>query len=413
MALLSFIPRSPFLSSEKPKPLFSSSIFSPATQFSPVTLYSLSPTRHVRFPLLRLRSSVSGSNSDSDSTLDEDADKPSGSLAKIADEWCEKSEAEPEASNSKLPDSDPPQYEDEWEEVGAEGEYDEWCENSEAEAEPDASNSKLPDSDLPQYEDEWEEVGAEGEYADKGNGSASTTVKVESEAVYNKLGDLKRALVDTLSGTEFGFRAGAEVRAEVSELVTQLEAANPTLAPVEQPGLLNGNWVLLYTASSELLPLLAAGVTPLLKVDKISQIINTSSSTIVNSVTFSSPFAYFSFSASANFEVRTPTRIQVTFKEGTIQPPEIKSRIDLPESVDIFGQKLSLLSVQQSFSPLQDVVANVSRGLSGLPPLKVPVPGERTSSWLITTYLDDDLRISRGDGGLFILAREGSPLLDQ
>ncbi|KAI4328036.1 hypothetical protein L6164_020432 [Bauhinia variegata] len=368
MALLPFPSRTPFLFSENPKHLLLSPIFSPTTKFSTLTFFSVSPTasRHLRFPTLRLRASVSGGTPDSDS----DADKPSGSLAKITDEWGEK--------------------------------YD-------AEAESEASKPKLPDSDPPKYDDEWEEGG----YVDKGNGNVGTTIKAESEGVYNKLGELKRALVDTVYGTEFGFRAAAEVRAEVSELVTQLEAANPTLAPVEEPGLLNGNWVLLYTASSELLPLLAAGATPLLKVDKISQIIDTSSSTIVNSTTLSSPFAYFSFSASATFEVRTPTRIQVTFKEGTLQPPEIKSRVDLPENVDIFGQKLSLVPVQQSLSPLQDVVANISRAISGQPALKVPIPGERTSSWLITTYLDEDLRISRGDGGLFILAREGSPLLDQ
>jgi len=104
---------------------------------------------------------------------------------------------------------------------------------------------------------------------------------------------------------------------------------------------------------------------------------------------------------------------QVTFKEGAIQPPEIKSKVDLPENVDIFGQKLSLQPLQQSLVPLQGVVENISRVISGQPALKIPIPGERTSSWLLTTYLDQDLRISRGDGGLFILAREGSPLLEQ
>lgn len=66
-----------------------------------------------------------------------------------------------------------------------------------------------------------------------------------------------------------------------------------------------------YTAASELLPLLAAGSTPLLKVKSICQSIETSSRTIVNSTTLSSPFATFSFSASATFEVRSPSRIQV------------------------------------------------------------------------------------------------------
>ncbi|KAK7309643.1 hypothetical protein RJT34_06540 [Clitoria ternatea] len=330
-------------------PFFFSQNPKPLSRFSLPFQLHLSP----KFPSLRFASSVAAG----------DADKPS---ARISDEWGEEYEpGEAASSFSKLPEADPPKDDDEWQERGQ---------------------------------------------LDAGNG---TPAAGESPAVDDNVEGLKRALVDTVYGTGLGFRAGSEIRAEVSELVTQLEAANPTLAPVEEPALLNGSWVLLYTASSELLPLLAAGTLPLLKVDKISQTIDTSSFTIINSSTFSSPFASFSFSASASFEVRSPTRIQVTFKEGTLQPPEIKSKVELPENVDIFGQKLSLLPLQQSLSPLQNVVENISRVLSGQPPLKIPIPGERTSSWLLTTYLDKDLRISRGDGGLFVLAREGSPLLDQ
>lgn len=104
--------------------------------------------------------------------------------------------------------------------------------------------------------------------------------------------------------------------------------------------------------------------------------------------------------------------LQVQFREGTLQPPEIKPRIDLPDNVDLFGQKISLLPVQQSLSPLQEAVSTIGRAISGQPPLKLPIPGERTKSWLLITYLDDDFRISRGDGGLFVLVKEGSPLLN-
>ncbi|KAL2545428.1 putative plastid-lipid-associated protein 3 [Forsythia ovata] len=168
-----------------------------------------------------------------------------------------------------------------------------------------------------------------------------------------------------------------------------------------------------YTAFSELLPLLAVGSIPLLKVDKIGQAINTSSLTIENSTTLSSPFATVSFSASAAFEVRSPSRIQVEFKEGKLNPPEIKSSINFPENLDIFGQKINLSPVQQSLSPLQNAVASIGRTISSQPSLKAPIPGERTKSWLLITYLDKDFRISRGDGGLFVLVKEGSPLLNE
>ncbi|GMI71769.1 FIBRILLIN2 [Hibiscus trionum] len=291
---------------------------------------------------------------------------------------------------------------------------DEWSEKSELGSEPEPT--KLPDYDPPRNEDEWEE-----EYAEMGNGTASASQggapgaaeKEEREGFDDRIADLKRCLVYSVYGTELGFRASQEVRAEVLELVNQLEAVNPTRAPVEATQLLDGNWILLYTAFSELLPLLAAGSTPLLKVKSISQTIDTANQSIVNSTTLSGPFADFSFSASATFEVRSPSRIQVEFNEGIVQPPEVKPTVDLPADVDIFGQRISLLPVQQSLNPLQELVANISRTISGQPPLKIPIPGNRSSSWLLITYLDEDLRISRGDGGLFVLARQGSPLLEQ
>ncbi|CAI8588214.1 unnamed protein product [Vicia faba] len=355
MALLSSTLRAPLVFSKIPKPVSLSSVHS--------RIY-LSP-RSLRFPSLRSISAAGDTG---------DTEKPSN----ISDEWGEGSE----------PEAKPFTY------------------------------FKLPDSDPPKDEDEWGKgVAAEAEsYDDAGNGTPAFTAEAPPPApdgVDENLEGLKRSLVDTVYGTELGFRARSEVRAEVSEFVAQLEAANPTPAPVEEPDILNGNWVLLYTASSELLPLLAAGSLPLLKLDKISQTIDTDSFTVVNSTTLSSPFASFSFSVSASFEVRSPTRIQVTFKEGSLQPPEIKSKIDLPENINIFGQNLSLGPLLQSLGPLENVVANISRVISGQSPLKIPIPGERTSSWLITTYVDKDLRISRGDGGLFVLAREGSPLLDQ
>ncbi|WRX18307.1 Plastid lipid-associated protein/fibrillin conserved domain - like 9 [Theobroma cacao] len=316
----------------------------------PVSLSFSFPTKPHK--VFRFSSLVSFSSSQPDPTPEPDSDPKPTPLSSITDEWGEKTELGSEPEPTKLPDSDPPTNEDEWEE----------------------------------------------QYAEMGNGSAAAAQSAEAaveeeekeeeeeeDGFDSRIADLKRCLVDTVYGTELGFRTGPEVRAEVLE----------------------------YTASSELLPLLAAGSTPLLKVKSISQTIDTERLSIVNSTTLASPFANFSFSASAAFEVRTPSRIQVEFKEGTLQPPEIKPSIDLPADVDVFGQKISLLPVQQSLNPLQELVANISTAISGQPPLKIPIPGERSGSWLLITYLDEDLRISRGDGGLFVLARQGSPLLEQ
>ncbi|XP_008800089.1 probable plastid-lipid-associated protein 3, chloroplastic isoform X1 [Phoenix dactylifera] len=391
----------PYLFSLNPKPLYrllSLRSPSPSVPFSfasrnPRIICFSSPSAVPGEGRGRRRRRISISNSSND---EDRSPEPAG----ISDEWGEK--AEPEAEPPS--EADPPKDEDEWgREQGKAGAaariVDEWGEEAEPEPEP------LSDADTPMDEDEWgKEPGSGGMGYISGNGSPVPS---------DKLGDLKRCLVDTLYGTDFGLRASAEVRAEILELVNQLEAENPTRAPTTSPELLDGNWILLYTAFSELLPLLAVGATPLLKIKKISQAIDTKNMTIVNATMLSSPFATFSFSASASFEVRSPSRIQVQFKEGTFQPPEISSTVDLPEKVNIFGQLIDLKPVQQTLNPVQENIANITRAISGQPPLKVPLPGNSAQSWLLTTYLDQDFRISRGDGGLFVLAKEGSPLLDQ
>ena len=106
---------------------------------------------------------------------------------------------------------------------------DEWGEKPEPMSlpEPDLTRFAGPDSPIRDVEDEWGRDAGDGAPATRRDNS-----------------DLKRALVDTVYGTDFGFRASAEVRAEASELVTKLEAVNPNPNATEVPNMLAGNWVL-------------------------------------------------------------------------------------------------------------------------------------------------------------------------
>lgn len=63
---------------------------------------------------------------------------------------------------------------------------------------------------------------------------------VESEEVSR----LKKTLIDSFYGTDRGLKASSETRAEIVELITQLEALNPNPAPTEALSLLNGKWIL-------------------------------------------------------------------------------------------------------------------------------------------------------------------------
>ena len=128
------------------------------------------------------------------------------------------------------------------------GVTDEWGEKAEPEPEPEDSYTKLSGADPPVGEDEWGgDAEAKDAYIKSANGMAAAAPAAAAAAAeeVDEVGDLKRCLVDTVYGTNFGFEAAADVRAEVVELVNQLEAANPTPAPTEAAALLDGNWVLL------------------------------------------------------------------------------------------------------------------------------------------------------------------------
>lgn len=225
--------------------------------------------------------------------------------------------------------------------------------------------------------------------------------------------DLKSLLKDTLWSTERGLSADSDTRAEILEIISQLEARNPTPEPNESGGIdrLSGTWKLIYTSNSELLPLLALSRLPLVEVGDVTQTISADSLQVENKVQLSAPFSRTSLGASAVFEIRSPKLLQVQFEEGRVSTPEILSDFEIPSSMEVMGQNVDLSPLQTALRPLdgpfRSTIQRVGSLLSEVPDLKVPISqGSKTSTWLLTTYLDDDLRISRGDGGsVFILER--------
>lgn len=85
-------------------------------------------------------------------------------------------------------------------------------------------------------EDEWGPEAGE-------RGSALSVAEEAIEAV-EETERLKRSLADSLYGTDRGLNASSETRAEIGDLITQLESKNPTPAPTEALFLLNGKWIL-------------------------------------------------------------------------------------------------------------------------------------------------------------------------
>jgi hypothetical protein len=234
--------------------------------------------------------------------------------------------------------------------------------------------------------------------------------------------ELKAALMDTLWGTQRGLAADGDTRAEVAELLGRLEAANPTPAPAEALERLDGAWALAYTANSELLALLALGRLPLLEVGAITQRVDAAARTVENVIELSGPLVSTRLAATAALEARSPQLLGVRFTEGRVATPRLDVDFSLPESVEALGQRVDLGPLRAALAPLEGPARAARDALAGLladaPDLTFPIGGasplggggggaSSASSWLLTTYLDDDLRVARGDGGsIFVLTRE-------
>lgn len=107
-------------------------------------------------------------------------------------------------------------------------------------------------------------------------------------------------------------------------------------------------------------------------------------------------------------------RLQITFEQGKIQTPQLLSDIELPSNVSFMGQSLDLSQVKQALQPVNEGLKGLIETVGGLvsqaPDLQFPIENNSASTWLLTTYLDDDTRITRGDGGsVFVLSRDVSP----
>lgn len=114
------------------------------------------------------------------------------------------------------------------------------------------------------------------------------------------------------------------------------------------------------------------------------------------------PLTRTAVSTTASFEVRSPKRLAVRFERGSIATPELLSEIAIPDSVSVLGQTIDLTAVRGLLQPvgdqLSDLIGQVGNLISKQPDLSFPLPGvsgERGQTWLLTTYLDEDTRITR------------------
>lgn len=190
----------------------------------------------------------------------------------------------------------------------------------------------------------------------------------------------KAALLEAIAGRNRGLLATETEKQAILAAAANLEDRNPTPRPVEAPELLEGNWRLLYTTSQGLL---GFDRLPLLKLGQIYQYIQAKQSRVYNiAEIYGLPFLEGLVSVSASFVPLSERRVQVKFERSIIG----LQRLINYQSASHFVQQIE---ARQRFTALD-----------------WQLDSREQQGWLDITYLDEDLRIGRGnEGSLFILSK--------
>lgn len=192
----------------------------------------------------------------------------------------------------------------------------------------------------------------------------------------------KAELLALLADKNRGIQATADQKDTIALAVAQLESRNPTPKPIEALDLLAGDWQLLYTTSAELLGL---DRIPLLNLGEIYQCIRASGSKIYNIAEVTGlPFLEGIISVVADFEPVSSQRVEVKFTRA-IWGAQRLIRYQSPD------QFIGAIEAGDRFTAID---------------FRIP-PRDR-AGWVDVTYLDEDLRIGRGNQeSIFVLKRVG------
>ena len=190
----------------------------------------------------------------------------------------------------------------------------------------------------------------------------------------------KPRLIEALAGKNRGLLATESDQKMILAAIAQLEDYNPNPRPFEAIELLNGNWRLLYTTSQELLRL---DSFPFLKLGQIYQYIQAKDTAIYNiAEVYGLPLLEGIVSVVANFEPVSEKRVKVKFNR-------------------------SIVGLQRliGYRSPDNLIAEIELG-KNFTAIDFNIQNREQKGWLDITYLDEDLRIGRGNqGNVFVLTK--------
>jgi hypothetical protein len=190
----------------------------------------------------------------------------------------------------------------------------------------------------------------------------------------------KANLINAIATVNRGLQMSENQRKAIFSAVAYLEELNPNPTPNQTPELLDGNWLLLFTTSQELL-----GIDrfPLYKLGNIYQCLRVAEGKIFNVAEIKGlPLLSGIVSVCANFTVVSEKQIKVNFERLVAGSQSLLGYRDVNSFIDILRSPKKLLAID------------------------FQIKREDQKGWLETTYLDQDLRIGRGnEGNLFVLRK--------
>ena len=191
----------------------------------------------------------------------------------------------------------------------------------------------------------------------------------------------KSTLIEIIVGTNRGLLANQQQQQAILAAIANLEDFNPTPRPLAATNLLEGNWRLLYTTSKALLKI---DRLPFCKLGQIYQCIRVRSNSVYNiAEIYGIPSLEGLVSVVAKFEPVSERRVQVKFQRSIIGLQRL------------IGYTTPGNFIQQIESgDFQNKLA-----------FDFPIQSEQ-QGWLDITYIDDNLRIARGnEGSVFVLTK--------
>jgi hypothetical protein len=190
----------------------------------------------------------------------------------------------------------------------------------------------------------------------------------------------KTELLEAIAPHNRGLLASEMDKVKILSAIQQLEDNNPSPKPLDRRELLEGNWRLLYTSSKDLL---GFDRIPLLKLGQIYQCVRVTEAKIYNIAEIMGlPLMESLVSVVASFEPVSDRRINVNFQRSIVGLQRL------------FGYQTPSHYIQQIESGKK------------FPPFDFAIDNRDRKAWLDITYLDEDMRIGRGnEGNVFVLSK--------